>query len=56
VNSRYWTLAKRPPPSWPDEGQINRLNMLKRAMYGRAGVPLLRVRMCPLHQIEDHQI
>lgn len=20
VNSRYWTLAKRPPPPWPDEG------------------------------------
>jgi NADPH-dependent curcumin reductase CurA len=19
VNSRYWTLAKRPPPPWPDE-------------------------------------
>ena len=19
MNSRYWTLAKRPPPPWPDE-------------------------------------
>ena len=30
------------------EGQINRLKMLKRAMYGRAGVELLRARMFPL--------
>jgi transposase len=29
------------------EGQINRLKMLKRAMYGRAGVDLLRARMIP---------
>jgi transposase len=38
------------------EGQINRLKMLKRAMYGRAGVALLRARMRPLHEIEDHQM
>ncbi len=30
------------------EGQINRLKTLKRAMYGRASVDLLRVRMMPL--------
>jgi transposase len=30
------------------EGQINRLKTLKRAMYGRAGVDLLRARMLPL--------
>ena len=30
------------------EGQINRLKTLKRAMYGRAGVDLLRARMMPL--------
>jgi transposase len=30
------------------EGQINRLKTLKRAIYGRAGVDLLRVRMMPL--------
>jgi transposase len=30
------------------EGQINRLKMLKRAMYGRAGAELLRARMFPL--------
>ena len=30
------------------EGQINRLKTLKRAMYGRAQVELLRARMLPL--------
>ena len=30
------------------EGQINRLKTLKRAMYGRASVELLRARMTPL--------
>jgi transposase len=30
------------------EGQINRLNTLKRAIYGRASVELLRARMMPL--------
>ena len=29
-------------------GQINKLKTLKRAMYGRAGVDLLRARMMPL--------
>jgi transposase len=29
----------------PVEGQINRLKMLKRQMYGRAGLPLLRARI-----------
>lgn len=33
------------------EGQINRLKMLKRAMYGRAGPELMRARMLPL----DHR-
>ena len=31
----------------PVEGQINRLKTLKRAMYGRAGVELLRARLMP---------
>jgi transposase len=31
----------------PVEGQINRLKMLKRQMYGRAGVSLLRARVLP---------
>ncbi len=30
------------------EGQINRLKTLKRAMYGRASIQLLRARMLPL--------
>jgi transposase len=30
------------------EAQINKLKTLKRAMYGRAGVELLRARMMPL--------
>ncbi|ARN81198.1 hypothetical protein B1812_09010 [Methylocystis bryophila] len=29
------------------EGQFNRLKTLKRAMYGRAGIELLRARMLP---------
>ena len=32
------------------EGQINRLKTLKRLMYGRAGVELLRARTLPLAQ------
>ncbi|MQX98080.1 hypothetical protein GHK03_18635 [Sinorhizobium medicae] len=31
------------------EGEINRLKMLKRAMYGRAGPELMRTRMLPLN-------
>jgi len=38
------------------EGQINRLKMLKRAMYGRAGVDLLRARMMPLKSGIDHPV
>ena len=37
------------------EGQINRLKMLKRAMYGRAGVDLLRARLMPLHNQSLHR-
>lgn len=32
----------------PVEGQVNRLKTLKRQMYGRAGVELLRARLIPL--------
>ena len=32
------------------EGQINRLKTLKRAMYGSAGIELLRVRVLPIAQ------
>ena len=37
------------------EGQINKLKTLKRAMYGRAGLELLRARMMPLHEDSLHQ-
>jgi hypothetical protein len=37
---------------WPNEGQINRLKTLKRALYGRAGVELLRARMLPFRLFE----
>ncbi len=36
----------------PVEGQINRLKALKRQMYGRAGVELLRARVLPLPLLE----
>ena len=36
----------------PVEGQINRLKALKRQMYGRAGVELLRARVLPLPVLE----
>jgi transposase len=32
------------------EGQINRLKTLKRSMYGRAGIDLLRARTMPIHE------
>jgi transposase len=37
------------------EGQINKLKTLKRAMYGRAGVDLLRARIMPLQEDSLHQ-
>ena len=37
------------------EGQINKLKTLKRAMYGRAGIDLLRARMLPLHEEDLHR-
>jgi hypothetical protein len=38
------------------EGQINRLKTLKRSMYGRAGVELLRARMLPYDLRTDHTV
>jgi transposase len=37
------------------EGQINKLKTLKRAMYGRASVDLLRARMMPLRRESLHR-
>ncbi len=36
------------------EGQINRLKTIKRAMFGRAGIDLLRARMLPLAEPKRH--
>jgi transposase len=36
-------------------GQINRLKKVKRFMYGRAGLDLLRIRMLPFHRRSDHR-
>ena len=44
--------------SWsngPVEGHINRLKMLKRQMYGRAGIELLRARLLPEPALMDPQ-
>jgi len=38
------------------EGPINRLKTLKRAMYGRAGIALLRARMLSLRQVTEHTV
>jgi transposase len=37
------------------EGQINRLKTHKRALYGRAGIELLRARMLPLEPNEHEK-
>jgi transposase len=38
------------------EGQINRLKTLKRSMYGRAGLELLRARMLPIQRMREHRV
>ena len=38
------------------EGQINRLKTIKRSMYGRGGIGLLRARLLPLSQFSEHHI
>jgi len=46
------------PEPWSNgqtEGQINKLKTLKRAMYGRANVDLLRARMMPLRREGLHR-
>ncbi|MGA8898539.1 transposase, partial [Bradyrhizobium sp.] len=45
-----------PWSSGQTEGQINRLKTLKRSMYGRAGVELLRARMLPYGPCTDHTV
>jgi transposase len=43
--SAVQAALKLPWTTSPAEGQINRLKMLKRTMYGRAGFHLLRARV-----------
>lgn len=38
------------------EGQINRLKILKRAMFGRADTELLRARLLPIGEISGHRV
>jgi transposase len=45
-----------PWSSGQTEGQINRLKMLKRSMYGRASTELLPIRMLPLSHVLQHQL
>ena len=37
----------------PVEGHINRLKMIKRQMYGRAGFELLRARVLPWESADN---
>jgi hypothetical protein len=39
--------VSEPWSNGPVEGQLNRLKMLKRQMYGRVGIELLRARLLP---------
>ena len=40
----------------PVEGQVNRLKTIKRQMYGRAGIELLRARLLPERSFAEHQL
>ena len=40
----------------PVEGHVNRLRTIKRQMYGRAGVELLRARLLPETSSVEHQL
>ena len=41
------SAVSKPWSNGPVEGHIDRLKMLKRQMYGRAGIKLLRARLLP---------
>src|ERR1700680_4583574 len=45
--------VSEPWSNGPVEGQLNRLKMLKRQMYGRAGIELLRARVLPEPAFSD---
>jgi transposase len=45
--------VRKPWSNGPVEGHIDRLKMLKRQMYGRAGIELLRARLLPEPALRD---
>ena len=47
------SAVSEPWSNGPVEGQLNRLKMLKRQMYGRAGIELLRARLLPEPAFSD---
>ena len=47
------SAVSKPWSNGPVEGHINRLKMLKRQMYGRAGIELLRARLLPEPALMD---
>ena len=47
------SAVSEPWSNGPVEGQLNRLKMLKRQMYGRAGIELLRARLLPESALRD---
>jgi transposase len=47
------SAVSKPWSNGPVEGHINRLKMLKRQMYGRAGIELLRARLLPEPTLRD---
>jgi transposase len=47
------SAVSTPRSNGPVEGHINRLKILKRQMYGRAGIELLRARLLPEPEFSD---
>jgi transposase len=47
------SAVSTPWSNGPVEGHINRLKILKRQMYGRAGIELLRARLLPESEFSD---
>jgi hypothetical protein len=52
-NPTVESAVSTPWSNGPVEGHINRLKILKRQMYGRAGIELLRARLLPEPEFSD---
>ena len=52
-SGRVEAAVSEPWSNGPVEGQLNRLKMLKRQMYGLAGIELLRARLLPEPEFSD---